>query len=108
MWSLQNLSNERHIQELLAEELNQVLEKIGSEKFSAIVTDAGANVQAAHRIITEKYPSILNIRCITHAINLILKDICKTLFADHILKYCNTLITYFKISHLVGKLNNSY
>jgi len=28
----------------LVEELNQVLEKIGSEKFSAIVTDAGANV----------------------------------------------------------------
>ncbi len=44
LWSLQNLSNERHTQELLVEELNQVLEKIGSEKFSAIVTDAGANV----------------------------------------------------------------
>jgi len=92
----------------LAEELNQVLEKISLEKFLAIVTDAGANVQAAHRIITEKYPSILNIRCIVHAINLISKNICKTPFADCILKCCNTLVTYFKISHLTDKLNNSY
>jgi hypothetical protein len=30
------------------------------------VTDAGASVQAAHHIISEKYPNILNIRCIAH------------------------------------------
>jgi len=103
LWSLRNLSGERHTQELLAEELNQVLEKIGPEKFSAVVTDAGTNVQAARRIITEKYPSILNTRCIAHAINLISKDICKTPFADRMLKYCNTLVTYFKTSYIAGK-----
>ncbi len=92
----------------MAEELNQILEKISLEKFSAIVTDASANVQAARHIIIEKYPSILNIRCIVHAINLISKDICKTLFANRILKCCNTLVTYFKINYLADKLNNSY
>jgi len=92
----------------LAEELNQVLEKIILDKFLAIVTDACDNIQAACHIITKKYPSILNIRCIVHAINLISKNICKTPFADCILKCCNTLVTYFKISHLTDKLNNSY
>ena len=104
LWSLRNLSGERYTQELLAEEIRQVLEKIGPQKFSAIVTDAGANVQAARHIITEEYPNILNIRCIAHAINLISKDICKTLFADRMLKCCNNLVTYFKTSHLAGKL----
>ena len=82
--------------------MEQVIEKIGPEKFSANVTDAGANVQAARRIISEKYPNILNIRCIAHAINLISKDICNTPFANRMLKYSNTLVTYFKKSYLAG------
>lgn len=86
----------------MAEEIDLVLEKVGSEKISAIVTDAGPNIQAARQIITKKYPSILNIRCIAHAINLISKDICNTPFADRMLKRCNTLITYFKKCYLAG------
>lgn len=82
--------------------MEQVIEKIGPEKFSANVTDAGANVQAACHIISEKYPNILNIRCIAHAINLISKDICNTPFANCMLKYSNTLVTYFKKSYLAG------
>ena len=80
------------------------MKKIGPKKFSAIVTDADANIQAACHIIIEEYPNILNIRCIAHAINLISKDIYKTLFADCMLKRCNNLVTYFKTSHLAGKL----
>jgi len=85
LWSLQNLSNERHTQELLAQEMNQILERIGPENFSASVTGVGVNVQAAHCIVSENYPSILNLRCIAHAINLISKDICGTQFASRIL-----------------------
>ncbi|CAG8854579.1 5798_t:CDS:2, partial [Gigaspora margarita] len=36
LWSLRNLSSERHTQEFLAEEITNILEKIGTEKFSAI------------------------------------------------------------------------
>ncbi|CAG8594516.1 23700_t:CDS:2, partial [Gigaspora margarita] len=49
LWYLRNLSNERHTQELLAEEISNILKKIGPEKFSAVVTDSGANIRAAHR-----------------------------------------------------------
>ncbi|CAG8852774.1 6225_t:CDS:1, partial [Gigaspora margarita] len=64
---------------------------IGPEKFSAVVTDSGANIKAACRIIAEQYPNILNLRCISHAVNLISRDICKTLFANHMLTRCNTV-----------------
>jgi len=103
LWSLRNLTSERHTKELLAEEIELIIDYYGSEKFIAIVTDAGANIQAARTIITSKYKHILNVRCIAHAINLISKDICKTPFANKILKYCNTLVTYFKSSHKAGK-----
>ncbi|CAG8685022.1 4702_t:CDS:2 [Gigaspora margarita] len=75
LWCLQNLSNERHTQELLAEEITNVLEKIGPKSFSAVVTDLGANIKATCYIIAEQYPNILNLRCISHAVNLISKDI---------------------------------
>jgi hypothetical protein len=83
--------------------MEQVIEKIGPEKFSAIVTDAGANIQNARKIITGKYQHILNIRCIAHAINLISKDICNISFANRILTRCNTIVTFFKRSYQGGK-----
>ena len=100
---LRNLSKESHTKELLAEEIERVINTIGVNKFSAIVTDAGPNIQAARAIVTSKYKHILNIRCIAYAINLISKDICNTPFADRMLKYCNTLISYFKSNHQAGK-----
>ena len=97
------MSDERHTGLFLANEIEEIINKIGSEKFSAIVSDAGANIQNARKIITDKYQNILNIRCIAHAINLIFKDICNTSFANQILTRCNTIVTFFKRSHQGGK-----
>ena len=99
------MSNESHTGLFLANEIEEIIKKIGPEKFSAIVTDAGANIQNARKIITEKYQNILNIRCIAHAINLISKDICNTSFANRILTRCNTIVTFFKKSHQGGKVS---
>ncbi len=79
--------------------------KIGPVNFSAIVSDSGANIRNARKIITDKYNNILNVRCMAHAINLISKDICSTSFANRILTKCNTIVTYFKKSHQGGNLN---
>jgi len=103
LWSLRNLTKESHTKDLLAKEIEQIIEIIGPNKFSAIVTDAGANIQAARRVITEKYRHIINIRCIAHAVNLISKDIYKTQFADKMLRRSSTLVNYFKNSHQAGK-----
>ncbi len=86
----------------MADQIEEVLNQIGKDKFAAIVTDAGANIKLARHQVTEKYPHIFNIRCIAHAINLISKDICKIAFANRLLKKCMILVTYFKSSHLAG------
>ncbi|RIA92115.1 hypothetical protein C1645_821092 [Glomus cerebriforme] len=59
---------------LSVKEMKEIIEQFGPEKFSAEVSDAGANIQNAYKIITKKYPNILNVYCITYAINLISKD----------------------------------
>jgi hypothetical protein len=104
LWSLKNLSSNRHTADFLAEQIEEIINKIGKNKFSAIVSDAGANIKLARHHITEKYPNILNIRCIAHAINLISKDVCKTQFANKVLRQCMVIIKYFKASHLPGKI----
>ncbi len=90
--------------DFLAKQIEEVIDKIGANKFSAIVSDVGTNIKLAHHHITEKYPYILNIRYITYAINLIFKDIYRTSFANRILNQCIVLVKYFKISHLSGNI----
>ena len=96
MWCLKNLSDESHTGAFLAKKMDEIIKQIVPEKFSAVVSDAGANIQNARKIITEKYDNILNIRCIAYSINLISKDICNTLFANQMLTKCNTIITFLK------------
>jgi hypothetical protein len=85
LWSLRNLTKESYTKDLLAKEIEHIIEIIGLSKFSAIVTNTEANVQAAQCVITKKYQHIINIRCIVHVVNLISKDIYKTQFTDKML-----------------------
>ena len=75
LYSLRDLSNISHTSENLEKEIDQVLSAIGPKKFSAIVTDNAAAIANARKQISDKYPHILNVRCIAHYINLITKDV---------------------------------
>ena len=71
-----------HTADLIKSEILEVIEKIGSEKFAAIVSDNASAVAAARQRISDTYPHIMNIRCIAHFVNLISKDILgKCLFS---------------------------
>ena len=61
------MSEEKHTGEFLAQQIKQILEEIGPNKFSAIVTDGAANVNLARILIADKYKHILNLRCIAHS-----------------------------------------
>ena len=57
------------------EEIDNVLQKIGPDKFAAVVTDNASNCAVAWCIISKKYPFIFNTRCMAHCVNLITKDV---------------------------------
>ena len=82
----------------------KVLQKIRIKKFGAIVTDSDSNVSLAQSLISKQFPKILNIHCIAHYFNLISHDILKHSFVTKTLQYCNTLVTFFKKSHICGNL----
>jgi hypothetical protein len=93
------LSESSHTSEYLSTVINKVIDDIGKDRICAVVSDNAANVQKARKIIHEKHPTIENVRCIAHAINLIACDIVKEKFGDHLLRHVNTLPTFFKNSH---------
>ncbi|PKC53168.1 hypothetical protein RhiirA1_479859 [Rhizophagus irregularis] len=59
--SLENLSNIRHTGKHLSNVIEEVINKVKAKKFVAIVSDNGSNVTAAHKIIANNYPNIINV-----------------------------------------------
>lgn len=104
LWHISDLSDQSHTAENLVQKIEEILNDIGVQKFSAIVTDSGSNINLARKIITQKYPHIINIRCMAHCLNLITKDFVKHAFATRILNWSNVITTYFKKSHLPQNL----
>jgi hypothetical protein len=80
LYSLRDLSDKSHTTNVLEGEIDHILSAIGPKKFSAVVTDNATAIASARKHISEKYPHILNVRCIAHFINLITKDILGKLF----------------------------
>ncbi len=100
LWCSKNYSDiPHHTGAFLGVEIIKIVEKIGPEKLCAVVSDNAPDTCVAQRILCQKYPHILNIRCIAHCINLITKDLCKhTLVVDTIRKV-GIIHKYFTMSH---------
>lgn len=67
----------RHTAEYISCKICDVLQKIGSGKVFALLTDNASNMKAAWEIIMEKYPHITAIGCAAHGLNLLFNDIMK-------------------------------
>ena len=90
LFTLQDLSDVSHTAKLLFDKIEDILLRIGLKKFAKVISDNASAIAAVRQKINEKYPSILNIRCILHCVNLISQNILSKL----ILYYLNF---YYKI-----------
>ncbi|GBC50085.2 ribonuclease H-like domain-containing protein [Rhizophagus irregularis DAOM 181602=DAOM 197198] len=104
LYSLNDYSSDYHTGEFLASEITNIIGKIGSEKITALVTDNAANCIKAREIVISQFSNIIDLRCIAHFINLITKQIMGHDMAKQTIKSCNRIISFFKQSHIVGKL----
>jgi hypothetical protein len=64
LYCLRDLSGVSHTAKVIEEEIERVIMAIGPKKISAIVTDNASAMVNARRCISEKYPHIVNMRCI--------------------------------------------
>ena len=91
-----------HTADFNAEKMLEILEKVGPEKFSAVISDAESAMMAAKQQVSTKYPHIILMRCIAHHIQLISSDICNLLWAKKVLSDCQTTISFFRNSYPAG------
>jgi len=56
--ALNNYSANLHIEEFLANEISTIVEKVGSDKFAAVITDAASACHIAREKTEEMYPYI--------------------------------------------------
>jgi hypothetical protein len=102
IYQLSDLSSNSHTGEFIAEKIEDILIRVGAEKFCAIVSDNGSNVRKARGIIQSKHPYIEDVRCISHCVNLISCDIVKHPFAENLLKKINILANFFRNNAMAG------
>lgn len=79
----------------------EVIEEIGAEKFSCLITDNAAVMRATWEIIEEKYPHISANGCAAHVNNLLLKDIIEIQENMKILKEAEKIIMFIMNHHIV-------
>jgi Protein of unknown function (DUF 659) len=102
MYCLSDFTDYSHTGDFLAGKIEDILNKVGPEKFSAICSDNASNVKLARSIIVKKYPNIIDMRCISHCLNLITCDIMGYSFASKLIAKVNAITKFFKTSHLAG------
>jgi hypothetical protein len=108
LWAIENVSTESITGDFLANSIEKIINIIGSNKITGLITDGAANCKMARRLIKEKYPRIITMWCIAHHINLISKDICKHQFALSTINKCQILVSFFLRSHQrMGALRES-
>jgi hypothetical protein len=102
VYSIEDYSSHSHTCDFNAEKIIRILEEVGPEKFTAVVTDAEAAMMAAKRVVTSTFPNILSIRCIAHHIQLIASDIIKIDWAKYTLQNIQKIITFFRNNYQAG------
>ena len=100
--NLEDLFKVKHTGQHIANVIEEVINQISSEKFVAIVSDKGSNVASARGLIVQKYPNIINVRCIAHCFNLISTDIVKIHQAKDLIRRANMVTKFFKHSTLAS------
>jgi hypothetical protein len=70
-------SNVQHNAYMLADLLQERIDKIGRDKVVQLVTDNGANYMAADRILMDWIPTLFWTPCAAHCLDLMLEDIGK-------------------------------
>lgn len=86
----------RHTAVYISQELLKVIDEIGAEKITALVTDNAKNMKAAWLMVQAQYAHIFTIGCAAHGLNLLLNDIYKIKTFQMIISNAKEVVKYVK------------
>lgn len=85
----------------VAKAICEVIDELGPQKFSQVITDNAPVMQAAWRIIEETYSNITANGCSAHGMNLLLKDISKFPQNQEVIKKNEKISQFVRNHHIV-------
>jgi len=80
----------------IANQIMNVIEQLGPEKFISVITDNASNMRAAWNIIEATYPHIACNGCGSHVVNLLISDILHLESFANIVKESQKVIKFVK------------
>lgn len=91
----------RHTSAFLAREIITVMIENDADKFLGLVSDDGANIKNARKLVCEKFSWVIEYGCICHALNLLIEDILKLQSVDILKNQVTNIIKTIKNSHVL-------
>ncbi len=80
----------------IANDLEEIITKIGTTKISAIITDNASVMKKTWKILEARYPKIIFLECIAHNLNLLVGDVTKLPWIADIIKDAKEIVKFFK------------
>jgi hypothetical protein len=82
----------------------EIVDSIGPNKISSVVSDNAATMVKAKQLVNNKYNHIIPIRCIAHHVNLLTTDVMKHEYSKELIMKCMKIIKFFRHSHQANAL----
>ena len=95
-----NTSETRDDAEAVSELILTVIDEIGSDRFTCVITDNAPVMKAAWKLIEERYPHITAYGCAAHIINLLINDILNTPKHQKTIEASEAIIQFVNNHHL--------
>lgn len=73
----------------------EIVDSIGPNKISSVVSDNAATMVKAKQLVNNKYNHIIPIRCIAHHVNLLTTDVMKHEYSKELIMKCMKIIKFF-------------
>ncbi|CAG8833723.1 14605_t:CDS:2, partial [Gigaspora margarita] len=102
LYAIEDYSGYRQTGNFIANKILDIIEKISSHRFAAVITDSGSNICIVQQSINHNYSPILSVHCIAHALNLLSANLVKNISIKEFLKQANMLVSFIQKSHLAS------
>lgn len=90
-WNNVFTSSSDHTAAFVADQIQKVVEDVGSQKVFGLCTDYATNMKEAWGLIKQKYPHIQPYGCLVHGLNLIFSDVCKVKSLSEMIADCEVI-----------------
>lgn len=92
----------RHTAEFLSSKMEKILVEIGINTFLGIISDNGANIKCARKIVVEKYNHLIEYGCICHALNNLIEDVLKLVDMTKFKTEASSIVADIKNSQILN------